>query len=426
MAEERQSLDPLQAARARRRILFILPFAPDLQARDGGTRAMTALITAMAGRHEIHVLYLAFDNRPPAIEPPTVCASLRGVPMASRKSNRAMRYLRLATLRDPDWAAESRGKAMQQAIAQTLQATRFDVVHCEFHVMAQYLPDVIAHAPAAIRIVTEHEPGICAGQTTRRKLSGARRILAWLGSRGWARYERRFLPLADAVITFTDEDGRAVRTLLGPTGPPVETVPLRVPPAEEGGPEPSAFEESDLLFFGNFGHLPNVEAAMRLARDLCPRLLAHRPDVKIAIVGPNPPAELLALASDNVRVTGAVDRIAPWLAGAKLVVAPIATGGGTRVKVLETLAAGKALVATPLAVAGLCVEAGQQCEIASTDGEFVDLAIALLADEARRERLGKVARIWARRELDGETWVDDYESVYARALSRRRNRQEGT
>lgn len=425
MAAGSQGIDPAQAVKVRRKILFILPFAPDLQARDGGTRAMTALITAMARRHEIHVLYLAFDNRPSAIEPPTVCSHLQGVSVKSRKSNRLVRYLRLATLREPDWAAESRVREMQQAIARTLQTTQFDVVHCEFHVMAQYLPDIIAYSPAAIRIVTEHEPGICAGQTTRRSLSAPRRILARLGWLGWARYERRYLPLADIVITFTAEDSEALRKLLGPEGTQVETVPLRVPPSECSGPGAKEREKCDLLFFGNYDHLPNVVAAMRLARDILPRLIAHRPDLTVAIVGPNPPAELLALASDRVRVVGAVDRIAPWLEGAKLVVAPITTGGGTRVKVLETLAAGRPLLATPLALAGLSVETGQQCEIASTDREFVIRAIELLSDDARRERLGSAARIWANRELDDDTWVDAYDSVYVRALSRRRSRREG-
>src|SRR5262249_58786719 len=111
-----------------------------------------------------------------------------------------------------------------------------------------------------------------------------------------------------------------------------------------------------LVFVGNYMHPPNVDAALRLVQEIFPRIAAQRPDVRLALVGDRVPARLRRVAGPNVDVTGLVSDVAPYLDRAAVVTVPVTTGGGLRVKVVEALAAGKAPVASPLAVEGLAIE----------------------------------------------------------------------
>ena len=110
---------------------------------------------------------------------------------------------------------------------------------------------------------------------------------------------------------------------------------------------------------------------------------------------------------------------APFLDRAAVVMAPMFTGGGMRVKVLEALAAGKAVVATPLALEGLTVEDGDQLRIGRSDGELAQAAVELLRDPDRRRALGQRARGWAVATLGWEGPVTAFERLYASLLARR-------
>jgi glycosyltransferase involved in cell wall biosynthesis len=146
-----------------------------------------------------------------------------------------------------------------------------------------------------------------------------------------------------------------------------------------------------------------------------------RPDVTLEIVGNSPPPEVVALASDAVRVTGPVASVAPHLNRAAAVVAPLTIGGGTRVKVLEALAAGKAVVASTRAAEGISARAGEELIVA--DGETATAAaiVRLLEDRSARRELGARARAWALRELSFARMADRYEELYERAVRRRKD-----
>jgi glycosyltransferase involved in cell wall biosynthesis len=126
---------------------------------------------------------------------------------------------------------------------------------------------------------------------------------------------------------------------------------------------------------------------------------------------------MLAAVGEGIRLRGHVPELAPFLDAASLVVAPLRLGGGMRVKVLEALAAGKAVVASPRAAEGLEIADGREIVFAETDEEFVAAVSGLLADEERRVELARAARRWAERELGADRIVAAYEALYARLLA---------
>jgi glycosyltransferase involved in cell wall biosynthesis len=143
---------------------------------------------------------------------------------------------------------------------------------------------------------------------------------------------------------------------------------------------------------------------------------ARYPHAVLTLVGDQPPAELRALADDSVRVTGRVPNLAPELEQAAVVVVPLSHGGGVRIKVLDALAAGKAIVASPLAVAGLGVRDGLELIVAQTDQDFAASIVRLLDSEEDRVALATRARVWALANLRWEASLRAYEELYDRLL----------
>ena len=284
---------------------------------------------------------------------------------------------------------------------------RPDVVQAELHVMGQYLPAL--SGLGSRRILVDHEPGAAASADLETWERGPRRVGRRLDSFAWRRYERRVLAATDAVVTFSEEDQR----LLAARAPQARVV--RIAPGVTLPPrpyDPVGREPPTVLFIGTFVHPPNVEGAIRLATDIFPEVRARHTAAKLEIVGDAPPAAVRALAGQGVVVTGRVDDVRPYLERAAVVAAPLRLGRGTRVKVLEALAAGKALVATPRALAGVDVVPGEHVLAATTDAEIRDALLALLDSPERRRGLGGAARAWALENLRWEDSALEYESLY--------------
>jgi glycosyltransferase involved in cell wall biosynthesis len=144
-----------------------------------------------------------------------------------------------------------------------------------------------------------------------------------------------------------------------------------------------------------------------------PAVRAQVPSATLRIVGANPPASLAASAREGVEVTGEVPDVLPWLNDAALIVAPLRLGAGMRVKVVEALAHGKAVVASPRAIEGLDVTDGVHVALADTDAEFVAKIVALLRSPTTRAAHARNARDWAAANLR------EYETLYDSLLSRR-------
>lgn len=146
-----------------------------------------------------------------------------------------------------------------------------------------------------------------------------------------------------------------------------------------------------LLFVGNYEYPPNVDAALRLAHEIFPKVQVQIPDVKLWLVGNAPPLDLQALASESIKVTGRVPDVRPYLARATAFVCPLQLGAGIKNKMLEALAIGCPVVATPLSVDGIDAQNGRDVLIA--DGEtMAETVINLLKDSDMQRKLAENGR----------------------------------
>jgi glycosyltransferase involved in cell wall biosynthesis len=284
--------------------------------------------------------------------------------------------------------------------------------------MAQYLASGLC--PRAPRVLVVHEPGTRAAADHLAEATGMRRLLRTIELRASHRFERRALGLADATVVFTEPDRQDLRGVAPDAA--IHVVPLGVQlPATPA--DPIGVEPPEVCFVGSFKHPPNVAAASVLLRDIMPRVWRRHAAARLVIVGPDPPATLRAPQDDRVHVTGEVPDVAPYLARAAVVAAPIRSGGGMRVKVLEALAAGKAVVASPRAVAGLDVRDGEHVLIRDADGPVADAISDVLDDVALRTALAAAGRDWAARHVGWPAVAARIGTVWERALADRSSRQ---
>jgi glycosyltransferase involved in cell wall biosynthesis len=395
-----------ETVRGRERLLFLAPFPPRTDADQGGSRVLASLIVALSAHHDVGLVSVrSSEDRAVDDELAKRCAFVKELHVEQSASHFERLRRRLAPyLGVPQWAAYTWSRAAHNQVRVIAAEWKPTVVHLEYHVMGQYREAVAG----AHTILTEYEPGVTAAREHLMLRSRASTFAIAIERRLWHRFERDLANRVDAVVTFTERDRAAIEAL--PTTTPVTCIPFDVDAPVATGVAPAEDPQS-VVFVGNFLHPPNLEAAKSLVRDIFPRVRSAVPGATLTIVGANPPADLEGTPSPGVRCTGAVPEVASYLARAAVVAVPLRLGGGMRVKVVEALAAGKAVVATPLAAEGLTVRDGVHLAFANSDREFADAIIALLNSPGARRRLAEGALGWAR-SRDRSEWTARYEALY--------------
>jgi glycosyltransferase involved in cell wall biosynthesis len=391
-----------------RRVLVCTPFTPRLDARHGG-KATAQLLLRLAERNEIALLALrtAQDDRvDPAIA--DRCALVDEVPQAARSQLARRLAWSVGLLRGlPPWATDCHSRQYAQALERLLDEWRPDLVEIHLQAMAQYVGAVAGRGIPCVLV--DYDPASTWADELRGATSGPRRLVRRLEAAAWRRYERATRPRFDAIVVFAERDLDAVRPTAG--GATVTRVPLAVD-VPERPLDPVGSEPPTIVFVGSFGHPPNVDAALWLAGTIFPRVAALVPEARLELVGHAPGDEVPALAGGAITVHASVPDVTPYLDHAAVVVAPIRIGGSMRMKVLESLAAGKALVASPRAAEGVEELAGKQLLVAVDADQMTEALASLLLDPARRRRLAESARRWAETNLGWEGGVAAFEQLY--------------
>lgn len=222
---------------------------------------------------------------------------------------------------------------------------------------------------------------------------GVARLALRLEAARACRFEADNLRRFDGVIAVSDLDRRIYVDEYG-------LAPDRVLVVENGvDPQYFAFRERSragaprVLYVGNLRYPPNAQAALRLLRQVMPRVWAAVPEAEVVVLGTGPPPELLAEArGERVRVTGRVDDVRPYLADARVGCFPLLAGSGTKYKVLEALAAGLPLVCSPLAAEGLDLTPGEDLLVADSDEATAAALVRVLREGPLAEALARRGR----------------------------------
>lgn len=404
------------AEKVQRRILMLTPQLP-YPPHQGTSLRNYHIIRGLAEQNEVHLLSLVEANQtasPGTIGPLlALCASVRTVPVPERTT--AQRLWRMATDRRPDMAHRLQSGLFDVMLRQFLMGERFDVVQVEGIELARAMPLVREVSPASKIVFDDHNAeAALQARAFRTDLAEPRRwpaaVYSLIQSRRLRRYEAEACRAADAVTAVSEADAEILRGMV--PGLKVTVIPNSIDVGDYARPVAGDVPQFDVVFSGKMDYRPNVDAMLWFGREIWPRIVAARPGTTWAIVGQKPHARLAWLAEEpGVTVTGRVDEIQPYLAGAGVYAMPLRMGSGTRLKLIEAMAAGKALVSTPLGAEGFPVSDSEQIVLAEEPEEFAGAVVALLEDAERRARLGEAARAFAER-YDWRRVVPRFEEVY--------------
>lgn len=208
--------------------------------------------------------------------------------------------------------------------------------------------------------------------------------------------ESRALRLASKSFVCSDSDSAYLRRLY--RGVKVVTIPnsLEFPEISPGGPT-----RPDVLFVGNYDHAPNAAAAEHMIRNIWPRIRARVPEARLLLAGAKPSrVPSFSTERQDVSFMGFVDDLAHLYGAVRVVCCPLLSGGGTRVKIIEAAAHGKAVVSTRIGAEGLLFEDGQEIVLRDAPEQFAVECVRLLRDAAMAETIGTRARNKAMRAYD--------------------------
>lgn len=227
------------------------------------------------------------------------------------------------------------------------------------------------------------------------------------------RFEREACQRADHVLACSPDDARDLvalapqaRVSVIPNGVDVERCR-----ATRNAPEPA-----HLIFVGQMSWFPNLDGMQWFLRDVLPRILTVRPDVRLSIVGKAAALRVPRHLQTCVRLIGFVDDLQSEFDAAAVYVVPLRRGSGTRLKVLEAMAFGKAIVTTPMGAQGIDLVAGEEALFAADAEGFAGAVLQLLADPQRALRLGAAARAKAERRYDWRVIGRDLLAIYDELL----------
>ncbi|WP_435011859.1 TIGR03087 family PEP-CTERM/XrtA system glycosyltransferase (plasmid) [Tundrisphaera lichenicola] len=265
--------------------------------------------------------------------------------------------------------------------------TRFTAALASSSGVAQYLRiEELREIPAVVDLMdVDSQKWLDYAATTR----GPR---SWLYGIEGSRMRRLEAGLSDSMsaLTLVTEAEADIYRRFRPDGP-VHAIPNGVDQSYFRPDPPEA--ESGCVFVGAFDYRPNVDGACWFCREAWPGILDRSPGVRLALVGRRPSPVVRGLARlEGVDVVGEVPDVRPYLAGAAVVLAPLRIARGVQNKVLEALAMGKAVVASPQALEGLNVDSGVHLLVASTPEDWSNVVTHLLETPDLRRRLGESGR----------------------------------
>ncbi len=232
-----------------------------------------------------------------------------------------------------------------------------------------------------------------------------------------ARYEAALIRRFNHVLVTSPVDREALLTL--PANGSGQPAPISV--VRNGvdldyflPPPDSVREEATLVFSGKMSYHANVTMVQHLVREILPRVWEERPEVRLLIVGKDPPREIveLGVTRRQIDITGTVPDIRPYLQRATLAVVPMVYGAGVQNKVLEAMASATPVVAYAPAVAALSARAGEEVAVAHDAASFAAEIINLLAQPERRRQMGWNGRAYVERYHNWVAIAGELEEIY--------------
>jgi glycosyltransferase involved in cell wall biosynthesis len=373
----------------------------------------------LARRHDI--TYLSFSD--PGDKPEDrdgmreVASRLVTIPRVDAAKGTAAFYVdagRYVVDSAPYAVAKYRSPEYREAIVRLLNDASFDAVVCDFLPPVVNLPEQLPCPGILFTHNVEAEIWRRHAETATNPIS---RFLLRQQWHRMLRFVRDALARFDLVLAVSAADRRTFTTLYpGALGRPAHVVQTGVDAAffAPRSADPPV-RRTHLVFTGSMDWLPNEDGMIYFVREILPRIRQVEPDTTLSIIGRSPTPAVTRLADERgIDVTGRVDDVRPHIAAGSVYVVPLRIGGGTRLKIFEAMAMGKAVVSTTVGAEGLPVTHGRDIVIADEPARFAQSVVHLIRDVGARRRIEEAARQLVVREYDWSAVAADFEEALER------------
>jgi len=310
-----------------------------------------------------------------------------------------------------------RSPLMAEEIERLCRDEGFDLVICDFLSPATNFLSIELQVPT---VLFQHN---VEAQIWKRLAAGKKNPIArwYFGKqyRRMAKWEKELSKIFDGVIMVSPEDTAMARSEYGLDNV-LGDVPTGVDPDYFEGDERGSGETTTIGFLGSMDWMPNIEAVQWFADEIFSQVKSEITDCKLVVIGRKPPASILRLAENDaqIEVTGTVDDVRPYLQRCDFLIVPLLSGGGTRIKIMEALAAGLPVVSTTIGAEGLGLVDGEHLLIADSAADFAAAVVRMAGDEQLRLRLSNsgIALVRAEFGWDGvtEIFIDHCETLATR------------
>lgn len=369
------------------RILFVTPYVPSrIRVRS------YQLIKALSSLHEISLVSLLCDEYEQEMlkDVANYCASVDLVPMPKWRAY--ANCLRALPTLMPLRVAYYQSPAFVRCLMHVMHRRRIEVVHGELIKVAPALQALCSQASVPVI----YDSVDCISSYLQQQYATthniAKKIFIYSELQKMYRYEAQSLRVFDHVMITSAYD-RELLISLGEEPEHIHVVPNGVD-TDYFAPSLTLREADSLVFCAKLDYYPNAQAILMFCRDVLPRIWERRPQVRLTIVGNNPPASVRALSEDaRITVTGYVADIRPYLERASVALAPLLVAAGMQNKVLEALAMGTPLVATPVSCRSLQVRDGLHLLIAEGPSAFARAVLHLLENRPLAEHFSAMGRL---------------------------------
>ena len=305
-------------------------------------------------------------------------------------------------------------KEFEEVLVKTLQQNKFDWVQLESIFMAEYIPVIKKYSRAKISIRTHNIEHQIWERTLKQSSNFVKNVYLGLQTKRLKSFEMKVLEQCDAIITISNEDANYFKKCFPnalifncPTGLNLNDYQL----------SPNVKNSKSVFHFGSMDWMPNIEAVDWLLDKVWQIVLKAIPDAVFNMAGRNLPAHLQNTKVNGVNIVGEVNDNAKFYNEQNVMIVPLLSGSGIRIKMLEGMAYSKSIVSTSIGAEGINVANGEHCLIADTPEDFANKLVTLLKDDGSlRTQLANNARVFMERNFDNKTLVAGIVDFYKKHL----------
>lgn len=358
---------------------------------DGGTKAMHGITMGLlAAGHSVKVLCIATPKHP--LVPEFIPADYRertGIEglFTDTSLNIVDAFTDLVTA-DNYNISRFFSPDMDIRLIRLLSAEEFDVVLLESLFMTPYLPTIRRYSSARVVLRSHNLEHVIQERIANGEKNVFKKPYRKFLAKQLKDYEVAVLARVDGVAAITPGDAQHFAGY--GAGTPITTIPFGVEPDAFGVSVPSG--QPTFFHLGSMDWQPNEEGIRWLLKEVWPAVVRERPDARLHLAGNKMPTDLLQLADSNVQVTGRVEDADAYMAERHVMVVPLFSAGGMRVKIIEGMAMGKCVVSTTIGAEGIACTPGHDILIADTAEAMVKCITDLLRAPACISTIGANAR----------------------------------